>query len=358
MSARREYDTAILVAFAAALQIAESFIPYPVPGAKLGLANIATMLALMRFGPGAAVTVAFLRTIVASLVLGTFLAPPFFLSLTGALGAALLSSLVYVVFVNAKRPFMSSIGVSVAGSVASILCQTVVAALFFVKTTALFSIVPYLVIIAVVTGWVNGYIAARMISSHRYERFIAVISGAMRPEALSASSKKPAMRPVLSVIGAFAAAVILAVSDAPLVGAAVAVIFIIYAVVLRVPLRALFRVLRKSILPIALFSFAAFLAANNGAVLAVIGGFIITQEGVSIAVKSAARLFLLSFNAMLLMRAVKSEDLVAIAVRCVPPIPVVRKHLMPMAHAAALALVATPHAVAAIRAEVNKMFSR
>jgi len=76
--------SAALVATACVLQVAESFIPHPVPGVRLGLANIVTLVTLAELGFAAALEVALLRTVVASLVLGSFLTPGFLLSFFSA----------------------------------------------------------------------------------------------------------------------------------------------------------------------------------------------------------------------------------------------------------------------------------
>lgn len=82
----------MLVGLGVALQAAEALLlpPLPLPGLKLGLANVATLLALELGGAGTALTVAVLRVCVAALVVGGFLSVNFTLSLSGALTSALL----------------------------------------------------------------------------------------------------------------------------------------------------------------------------------------------------------------------------------------------------------------------------
>ena len=72
-------------AAAIVLSVAEAAIPMPLPGVKPGLGNIITLVVLARWGWKEAVWVVLLRVIAASLLLGFFLAPGFFLSLSGAL---------------------------------------------------------------------------------------------------------------------------------------------------------------------------------------------------------------------------------------------------------------------------------
>ncbi|MBL8441241.1 MAG: Gx transporter family protein, partial [Betaproteobacteria bacterium] len=73
-----------LAAAAVGLSLVDAAIPTPLPGVKPGLANIVTLLVLERYGWATAAWVTGLRVIAGSLLLGHFLAPGFFLSLTGA----------------------------------------------------------------------------------------------------------------------------------------------------------------------------------------------------------------------------------------------------------------------------------
>ena len=76
-------------AAAIVLTVAEAAIPLPLPGIKPGLANIVTLVVLARWGWREAVWVSLLRVLAGSLLLGQFLAPGFFLSLSGALASLL-----------------------------------------------------------------------------------------------------------------------------------------------------------------------------------------------------------------------------------------------------------------------------
>ncbi len=72
-----------LASAAVGLSLVDAAIPSPLPGVKPGLANIVTLVVLARYGWGTAVWVSALRVLAGSLLLGYFLAPGFFLSLTG-----------------------------------------------------------------------------------------------------------------------------------------------------------------------------------------------------------------------------------------------------------------------------------
>jgi len=148
----------VLVALASALHYLELFLPnpFPVPGAKLGLANIISLVALAAFGLRDAMTVVLLRVFIGSLVGGTFLGLGFLLSLSGAVFSTLMMSLL-LRYVRS----LSIIGVSVAGSAVHNLSQ-VTAAAAITGTPYLFYYLPFLFLAAVPTGFVTG-IAAKTI---------------------------------------------------------------------------------------------------------------------------------------------------------------------------------------------------
>ena len=82
---RNNYTTALFVALACVLQISESLIPLPIPGLRLGLANILTLTALVMLGFRAALEITLMRTILSSFITGTFMSPGFILSFSGFL---------------------------------------------------------------------------------------------------------------------------------------------------------------------------------------------------------------------------------------------------------------------------------
>ena len=79
-----DHHIAKMAAVALGLTVLENAIPSPLPGVKPGLANIVTLIVLARFGWRAAAWVSLLRVVAGSLLFGNFLAPGFFLSLSGA----------------------------------------------------------------------------------------------------------------------------------------------------------------------------------------------------------------------------------------------------------------------------------
>ncbi len=78
------YKIALLVSISCVLQISESLIPHPIPGLRLGLANMVGLIALVNLGFLSALEIAILRTILSSFIMGTFMSPNFIMIFSAA----------------------------------------------------------------------------------------------------------------------------------------------------------------------------------------------------------------------------------------------------------------------------------
>lgn len=154
-----DHRIARYAAAAIALSVVEAAIPSPLPGVKPGLANIVTLIVLARHGWREAVWVTLLRVLAGSLVLGQFLAPGFFLSLSGALAS--LVSLGLAVRLPAR--WFGPVSHSILAAFAHIGAQLVVARLWLVPHDGVFYLTPVFALAAVVFGLINGLIAARLL---------------------------------------------------------------------------------------------------------------------------------------------------------------------------------------------------
>lgn len=152
----------MLVACASVLQVAETLFPHPLPGVRLGLANIITVVALVYVGPGSAIQLAVLRTLVSSMVLGTFLTPTFVLSLSGAVLSAVVMALLYRVSGRGQLSF-SLVGISVGGAVSHIATQMAMVYLLFIRSNGVLWLWPWLCLAAVATGLLTGMIAIQAV---------------------------------------------------------------------------------------------------------------------------------------------------------------------------------------------------
>ena len=155
--------TAILVALASILHAVEALLPLPyvVPGAKLGLANIVALYAVMSLGLGQALAISFLRTLLGGLMSGTFLNFGYYLSTAGAL----VSTVVMYAAYRRAQGRISVVGVSVIGAFTHNLAQLLAAALLMRQTGVLFYL-PALLFFAIPTGVFVGLVAARLMRSY------------------------------------------------------------------------------------------------------------------------------------------------------------------------------------------------
>ncbi|MDR3589328.1 MAG: Gx transporter family protein [Negativicutes bacterium] len=153
MDTRRVVILGLFVAIAGVLHAVEGWLPLPVPvpGAKLGLANIVSLLAISMYGWRDALVVAVLRVVLGSLLGGTFLGPAFAMSMSGALISAVGMAFAY----RYLRPMFSLVGISIIGAVLHNLAQIAVAATL-VASPGLFWYLPYLLLFALPTGVATG----------------------------------------------------------------------------------------------------------------------------------------------------------------------------------------------------------
>ena len=121
---QRQVQLAILTAVALVLHMIESVLPpLPVPGAKIGLANVATLVCLrhMGFWPGVAVSA--VRSILGSMISGKFWGLGFWMSFVGATASAVAMGISLQVVTSGT----SLVWTSVVGGVVHASCQLIIA---------------------------------------------------------------------------------------------------------------------------------------------------------------------------------------------------------------------------------------
>jgi heptaprenyl diphosphate synthase len=150
---------ALLTALAIVLHYVEALIPVPyvMPGAKMGLANVVALYVVLEQGAAHALTVSVLRTVIGSLLSGTFLSVTFILSFSGAvLSTAVMGAL--DVFGHGE---FSATGLSIAGAVSHNLGQLLAAA-YIVRQAGVFFYLPYLLVFALPTGFFVGLVVSKL----------------------------------------------------------------------------------------------------------------------------------------------------------------------------------------------------
>lgn len=152
MKLRNVLLTGLFASMALVFNMAEGFLPMPMPGIKLGAANVFALAALVLMGVKEAFAVTLIRVFLAWLISGNAFALA--CSAAGALPAVLVMS----VFYSRYSRYFSLPWVSVAGAWAFNFGQIAVAAALIGDARVLWYIIP-LLIAGTVTGWAVGLLA-------------------------------------------------------------------------------------------------------------------------------------------------------------------------------------------------------
>lgn len=149
--AKRLTICAILISMALVLSYMERFIPLqlviPLPGIKLGIANIVTVVALYCFEEKYAFAILILRCLLGSMFGGGISGLAF--SLTGGLFAMTIMS------ISRRLRIFSVYGVSILGAAAHNVGQVCVA-VFLMNSVYVIGYLPYLLIVSLFTGMATG----------------------------------------------------------------------------------------------------------------------------------------------------------------------------------------------------------
>lgn len=142
----------VLTALAMIFSYIESVIPVPipVPGIKLGVANIAVITILYVLGVKEAIVINLLRIVLTSLLFGNV--NSFLFSISGA------ALSLTIMIIMKKLDFFSGIGVSVCGGVMHNIGQ-IIAAVFIMGSEAIVFYLPVLIVSGVFTGVVIGVVS-------------------------------------------------------------------------------------------------------------------------------------------------------------------------------------------------------
>ncbi len=153
----------LLVSLATAMHLVEALLPLPlpIPGVKLGLANIVTLLAIYLYGLRDGLIVALMRVLLGSLLSGMFLSPGFVLGVSGAIFSTLLMSSLLK-----RTACFSMIGISMAGAVAHNIGQLLAASLLL-QSTALLFYLPLLLLAGIPSGIFTGYLLNSLLLHHK-----------------------------------------------------------------------------------------------------------------------------------------------------------------------------------------------
>nr|MBU1328696.1 Gx transporter family protein [Candidatus Omnitrophota bacterium] len=310
------YKVALLVSLACVLQIAESLIPHPIPGLRLGLANIITLVALMNLGFGYSLEITVLRTVLSSFIMGTFMSPGFILSFAAGVMSTLTMGFLYWLAHTTKQRLFSIVGISVAGALVHNITQLGLAYLIMVKHAGIFIFLPWLSIGAVFIGWFTGAVSSKICLKLKEAEGCKSVSKAKKEyqglklsHYLAGDSIVHRILPEIKIAGVVILSLAVLFFSSLWFYAGLFVFFTAVAAMSTTSFRYLFSSTRKcSTLIFVSFLFPVFF--NSGKhVISHFAYFNITSEGLNAGIIFALRLICLIWASSLLARTTSPEDL-------------------------------------------------
>ena len=156
---RRVAADAVFLVLALALSYIEVVIPFgailPLPGFKLGLANILVMILVWRVSAADGAVVSFLRVVIMGLLFGTPI------SMFFSAGGALLSFLTQLLLKRFSGNAISFIGVSVLSASAHNVGQLICAGAVF-DFRVVITYLPLVLVASVIFGTISGILVNRL----------------------------------------------------------------------------------------------------------------------------------------------------------------------------------------------------
>lgn len=153
LNTKRIVTDALFSAFALIIFVIELQFPSltPIPGIKLGLSNIVTLVAMFLLGPIDALFVLFVRILLGGFFSGQLISLAY--SMCGGL-LAYLTMLLFRRIINEKQIFICSIFSSCAHNLGQIIMAVIIT-----QTTAIFLYLPILFISGIIAGAFTGLCA-------------------------------------------------------------------------------------------------------------------------------------------------------------------------------------------------------
>lgn len=145
---------AILVALAMIFSWIEAQVPYPIPGAKMGLTNLVVLIALYRLSEKDAIGINVVRILLVGFTFGNMF------SLIYSLAGGLLSGMIMILMKKTGK--FNITAVSLAGGIAHNIGQILVA-IYVLKTKAMISYLPVLWITGMTSGIVIGILGSMVL---------------------------------------------------------------------------------------------------------------------------------------------------------------------------------------------------
>lgn len=151
----------ILLAIGIVLQLFENYLPtiVGIPGGKLGIANIVTILCINLLSVKSTLIICTFRPVISSLLYGGITQLPF------SLAGSLLSSIIMIIIIKKSDKF-SYIGAAIIGAATHNFAQVTVAALMY-SNLLIYSYLPLLLIISIISGYFTGFCSTLIIRKYK-----------------------------------------------------------------------------------------------------------------------------------------------------------------------------------------------
>ena len=143
----------MLIAFSIVAGYLENFIPLPVPGLKLGIANIGIMISLYLLDWKSTILIAILKSLLVPLITGNFI-----IKLTIGLPATLAAATFMIIYKTLTNKFTTATSTGALGAFIHINCQFVLIKFLFIKSLTIYKILPYFSLFSVIAGTIIGYL--------------------------------------------------------------------------------------------------------------------------------------------------------------------------------------------------------
>jgi heptaprenyl diphosphate synthase len=137
----------------------ENMFPMPLPGIRLGLANIGIMLAIYALPAKDAFAIALIKAIIIPVLTGNL-----FMKMILGFPATLISTSVMIIYYNLTKKYSSPVSTGALGGFVHINIQFLIIKLFMVKTLAIYTVLPYFSFLSVISGSITGYMVSIIIN--------------------------------------------------------------------------------------------------------------------------------------------------------------------------------------------------
>lgn len=156
MSSRKLARISSLASLGSVIYFLETFIPFPLPFGRWGLSNLVVLIAVVLYDWQTVFAVSLLKSVVSALITGQLFSIVSLMSIAGSITAAACE---YITF---RTSIFGLTGVSVLGSVANNVAQSIVGAVS-IKSWSFLLVLPHMLILGVPGAVLNAYLTERVV---------------------------------------------------------------------------------------------------------------------------------------------------------------------------------------------------